>query len=218
MREGWQSRLVRWAFDRFYNEGAWTYDVVAALISRGHWARWILAVLPQLRGRVLELGCGTGWLQVALAADPAAGHVGLDLSPAMLRLPRRRLRRQRRGGLLVRSRGQQLPFSGASFDTVVATFPADYILHPATLAEARRVLRRQGRLIIVDAGDLPPGLYRHLVELLYQLVFGRSASAPPGAPVVDLRVELLRAAGFQTSALWLRVGASRVQLLIGSAE
>ena len=104
----WWISLVRWGFQRFYNEGAWTYDIVAALVSRGYWSGWILAVLPHLRGRVLELGCGTGHLQAALADEQGRAHVGLDLSPAMLRLTRRRLRR--RGALtpLVRARGQAL--------------------------------------------------------------------------------------------------------------
>lgn len=86
-------RFLRWAFARFYREFAWTYDVVAALVSRGLWRRWIEAAIPQLQGElVMELGSGTGYLQRALAqlGIPA---VGLDASPQMLRLAQRKVAR-----------------------------------------------------------------------------------------------------------------------------
>ncbi len=54
-------RFLRWAFGRFYREFAWTYDLVAAIVSRGHWRHWIVAAVPWLQGdAVLELGSGTG--------------------------------------------------------------------------------------------------------------------------------------------------------------
>ena len=41
-----------------------------------------------------------------------------------------------------------MPFAAGSFDTVVATFPAPYILDPATLAECARLLDTGGRLVV----------------------------------------------------------------------
>ncbi|NJP04278.1 MAG: hypothetical protein HC837_00930 [Chloroflexaceae bacterium] len=38
--------FIRWAFDRFYRECAWTYDTVAWLVSWGYWQRWTHAALP----------------------------------------------------------------------------------------------------------------------------------------------------------------------------
>src|SRR5215210_6569832 len=104
-------RLIRWAFARFYNQFAWTYDVVAAAVSSGSWSAWTLAPLPYLRGQVLELGCGTGYMQCALAlelGEPQA--VGLDASARMLALTRRKLARAGRSGYLVRAVAQALPF------------------------------------------------------------------------------------------------------------
>ncbi len=86
-------RLVQWGFERLYHELAWSYDLVAATVSRGYWRHWTLAAVPLLQGgRVLEVGCGTGYLQLALAGTPIP-HAGYDASPEMLRQATRRLRR-----------------------------------------------------------------------------------------------------------------------------
>ncbi|HXF63385.1 MAG TPA: class I SAM-dependent methyltransferase, partial [Caldilineaceae bacterium] len=100
--------------------------------------------------RVLELGFGAG---VLLADGSRYGWqmVGIDPSPQMHQQAARRLARQGQRALLVQGVGEALPFAGGSFDTVLATFPAEYILRPATLAECARVLRAGGggRLVIV---------------------------------------------------------------------
>src|SRR5947209_4463599 len=134
------NHLLGWAFERLYHEFAWTYDLVAALVSRGYWQQWIVAARPWLHGdRVLELGCGTGYFQAALAGAGIT-YAGCDASPQMLRQARRRLRRAGVPLHVLQSRAQHLPFPSAAFSDVVATFPAPYILDPATLAEVRRVL------------------------------------------------------------------------------
>src|SRR4051794_12508236 len=128
-------RAVRWAFARFYREFAWTYDTVAFAVSGGRWGAWGRATLPYLHGRVLELGCGTGNLQRTLADQGALWVIGQDASPQMLAITRRKLAITGRSGKLARAVAQALPFSATSFDSVVATFPTEYIIDVATLAE-----------------------------------------------------------------------------------
>jgi ubiquinone/menaquinone biosynthesis C-methylase UbiE len=142
------ARLIRWGFARFYHEFAWTYDTVAALVSAGQWRNWTLTALKFARGATLELGCGTGYVQLALAQCHAGLRVGLDRSPSMIRLTRRRLQRSGFPASLVRADAGALPFASASFDTVLATFPSDYIAAEATIAEIRRVLRPGGTVAI----------------------------------------------------------------------
>jgi ubiquinone/menaquinone biosynthesis C-methylase UbiE len=168
--------LVRWVFDRFYREFAWTYDLVAAAVSWGHWRDWIVSALPLVQGNILELGCGTGNLQSALADRPnMSGVVGLDASRQMLGLARQKAPAAR----LVRGDARSLPFPDTHFDCVVATFPSEYIMDPGTLAEIRRVLRAHGQLVIVLGAQLVgPDLYRRFIALAYRLAL----LAPPTEP------------------------------------
>jgi ubiquinone/menaquinone biosynthesis C-methylase UbiE len=50
---------------------------------------------------------------------------------------------------LIRGLAQQLPFRNGSFDTVIATFPAEYITDPRTLSEVKRCLSDGGRFIVL---------------------------------------------------------------------
>ena len=204
-------RFVRWCFARFYREFAWTYNAVAALVSRGYWPRWTLAALPFAKGRLLELGCGTGNVQLELARRRSPA-IGLDASLQMLALTRRRLARAGLAAPLLRAQAQAIPLPNASCDTVLATFPTEYIFNPRTLAEIRRVLAPGGRLLIVDAARFTgDGPYERLVDLAYRLTL--QGSARHHAPPPDVRVPPIERVGFATRTHWQTVGASQVMVL-----
>ena len=162
------ARFLRWLTHRLYNELAWAYDPVAWLVSLGRWAQWRRLALAHLPGRVLELGFGTGELLLEMRRRGIAA-VGLELSPAMHRVTARKLRCRGLSAPRVRADAQAMPFADASFDAVVATFPAEYILRPEVMAEARRVLRPGLPLVVA-------GLYVEsdspLLRLLAWLVSG----------------------------------------------
>jgi ubiquinone/menaquinone biosynthesis C-methylase UbiE len=209
-------RLIRWAFARFYREFAWTYDAVAAAVSGGRWSAWGRAVLPYLRGQVLELGCGTGNVQYALAADlwePQA--IGLDTSPQMLALTRRKLARTSRSGNLVRAGAQAIPFSSTSLDTVVATFPTEYIIDRSTLAEVRRVLCPHGRLVIALAASFSSdGLYQRLVDILYRITLQRSPREAPALRQQSMLGQRLLELGFAVEEHWELVERNQVHIVV----
>jgi ubiquinone/menaquinone biosynthesis C-methylase UbiE len=151
-----RTRLLKFAFEQLYTNFAWAYDWVSRTFFLGQWRVWQRAILPFIEGkRVLEVGMGTGDLQLDLLR---AGYeaFGVDLSPQMLR---QAISKSRRLGILFRAcraSACALPFPDEWFDSVVSTFPSDYIAQPATLREIGRVLRPGGRLVVVPGGKLKP--------------------------------------------------------------
>ena len=70
---------------------------------------------------------------------------------------------------------RHIPFTAETFNSVVATFPADYIFDPQTLYEIRRVLLPAGQMVIIPTAWITGG---HLLERLAAWVFRVSGEAP----------------------------------------
>lgn len=139
---------MRFFFHHLYHGLAWTYDLVASTVSLGRWQDWGRATLPHLNGtRILELGFGPGHLQRELT-QAGFEAIGLDASPQMCRLASRNLRKSSISPTLFIGYAQHLPFANDSFESIVATFPSEYIFAPETLSEAGRVLQNGGRLVV----------------------------------------------------------------------
>src|SRR5450830_1634642 len=124
--------LLRPIYYLLYHQFAWTYDLVASMVSLGRWQDWIHSALPYLNGRVLEIGFGPGHLQFSLNEKDLPSF-GLDESRQMARQASRRLRKQGVTSHLSRGYAQYIPFASGVFDSVVATFPAEYIFDSRTL-------------------------------------------------------------------------------------
>jgi len=140
------STLLRIFFHFLYHQFAFVYDFVAASVSFGHWKNWILEVVPFIKGtRTLEIGHGPGHLQRFLLSR-GMDSVAIDESSSMGRLAQRNTDRASK---LTRGLAQHLPFADGSFDTVVSTFPAEYINEWLTLSEVKRCLSDGGRFIVL---------------------------------------------------------------------
>lgn len=158
--------LLRVFFKFLYHQLAFTYDLVAGLVSLGHWKVWILEVIPFIKGnRTLELGHGPGHLHCILLSRGLIA-VAMDESAQMGRLARSKLvnshslqpdkssteQFQYYGyaqANLTRGLAQHLPFHDKTFDTVIATFPAEYIADPLTMSEVERCLSDGGRFVVL---------------------------------------------------------------------
>jgi ubiquinone/menaquinone biosynthesis C-methylase UbiE len=110
------------------------------------------ALLAQARGRVLEIGAGTG-------ANLQHYPDGIEL---VLTEPDVHMAKRMKAES-IRARAEELPFEDASFDTVVSTLALCSVDDlPGALAEARRVLKPGGSLLFIEhvRGDVGSKLER----------------------------------------------------------
>ncbi|MGH7046562.1 MAG: class I SAM-dependent methyltransferase [Stellaceae bacterium] len=123
--------------------------------ERAAWDRIFGLVLPSGGALdALDLGCGTGFLSLELAAR---GHrvTGVDFAPSMIARAEKKAAER---GLRVRFEAgdaEQLPYSPASFDLAISRHVLWTLPHPeVAIEEWRRVLRPGGRLAIIDGAVL----------------------------------------------------------------
>jgi ubiquinone/menaquinone biosynthesis C-methylase UbiE len=141
------ARRARWR--RYWDKHSKTYDREMRFLDRvlfGDTRRWIC---QQASGEVLEVAIGTG---LNLGHYPPEVRVtGIELSPDMLAIARRRADDLGRQVTLRVGDAEALEFPCATFDTVVCTFSLCAIPdHRRALAEMTRVLRPGGVLLLAD--------------------------------------------------------------------
>jgi ubiquinone/menaquinone biosynthesis C-methylase UbiE len=123
----------------------WLYDALMTLAEATGLERWRIWLAQGARGRTLDLGCGTG--RNFPLYDGAVRAVGLD--PCFESLLR--ARRRSPSVPLVLARAEALPFRDGVFETVVSGLVFCSVADARRgLAEVRRVLRREGRLRMLE--------------------------------------------------------------------
>jgi SAM-dependent methyltransferase len=128
-------------YDRIF---AALYDAVFWCGERAGMAERRRSVLSAARGRVLEIGAGTG---LNLPFYPE----GIELVLAEPEAPMARRLERRAGTTIVPAPAEALPFEDDSFDTVVSTLVLCTVGDPErAIAELARVLRPGGRLLFIE--------------------------------------------------------------------
>ena len=152
------------------------YDSVVAFTTRERAFKQALIRLAAVKAaeRVLDVGCGTGTLAVAIKqAAPEAIVTGLDADEAMLARARRKARLGGAAVEFIRGDSRALPWADNSFDKVVSSLFFHHLEREdkgLTLREILRVLRPGGELLVADWGRADG--FRRVMFYVVQLVDG----------------------------------------------
>lgn len=177
------------------------YDGVCGRLGLGHAFHVKTIELAAIRSgdHVLDIGCGTGVLTclAARVAGPSGSIQGVDAAPDMVRIAREKaacIGARPRFDLAL---AEALPIPNADFDVVLASLVLDHLpdsVLQRALQEIRRVLKPEGRLIVV-AFDQPKGFFARLVTVLL------SVSSVLRRRSQGRMEDVLRQAGFRTARI-----------------
>jgi ubiquinone/menaquinone biosynthesis C-methylase UbiE len=144
---------------RTLDHAATVYDYFEPILLLGKQAEYDQKIVSLLnlnkRDRVLDLGCGTGVLtrRIADQLDSEFGgvSVGIDAAAKMIQVARKK--RENETCRFEVAAAEDLPYEDGDFDAVVSSLffhHVDIELKTKALAEAWRVLRSKGKLVIAD--------------------------------------------------------------------
>lgn len=159
--------------------------------------------------RVLDAGCGPGFLTRYLLDRGVAEVAAFDISPAMIKMARERVGDRAR--LFVADLALPLPgLQSAYFDLIVSSLAIDYVLDwSVPLAEFRRVLKPGGRLVMSVQHPMgafqwysPPSAFGvHLCEATWKGFGGKPVVVPDYYRSFGEIISPLLSAGFSLRAL-----------------
>lgn len=209
-----RSQYVQGMFDRI----AERYNIMNRIMTGGQDMKWRRFVVQQAQlppnGKLLDLATGTGDIAFeALRRTPSAQVVGADFALQMMVVGQRQPEYGNKVGW-AGADAMQLPFPAESFDAVVSGYLVRNVIDiPQTLNEQRRVLKPDGRIVILDTSPPPnnllkPFILMHLkygIPLLGRLIAGKSASdaytylpeSTQAFKTPDELADLMKGAGFK---------------------
>ncbi|WP_101067160.1 bifunctional demethylmenaquinone methyltransferase/2-methoxy-6-polyprenyl-1,4-benzoquinol methylase UbiE [Roseovarius salinarum] len=149
------------------------YDLMNDAMSFGIHRLWKDAMMDWLAPRpgqhLLDVAGGTGDIAFRFLKRAGRGHATvLDLTEAMLDAGRQRAEAEQLGGSIdwVVGDAMALPFADSSFEVYTISFGIRNVTRPEqALAEAFRVLRPGGRLMVLEFSQVPNDLLRWAYDL-----------------------------------------------------
>lgn len=179
------ARRVRTMFAKI----ARRYDLLNHLLSANIDKRWRRLVAEKLSdtlrdpaARVLDVACGTGDLSLALAAGGPARVIGLDFCRPMLMIAAEKSAGVGAPIPYLEGDALRLPFADESFDAVTIAFGLRNLANVESgLRELSRVLKRGGRLVVLEFSQpIVPG-FRALFQFYFLHVLPRIGGAVSGS-------------------------------------
>jgi SAM-dependent methyltransferase len=146
MYQWWQDQLYEGS--DFHNLGYWTPGTDSARKACENLVEVLLAFLPRKTGNILDVACGKGATTRHLSQYyPLDDVVGINISEKQLETSRHNAP----GTPFVAMDATELGLKDASFDNVICVEAAfHFVTRAAFIAEAFRVLRPGGRLVLSD--------------------------------------------------------------------
>lgn len=152
-----------------YNRISAVYDLVEAPVEIFLYGKWREEALSNIKGRVLEVGVGTGR---NLEYYPTGAQVaGIDNSKGMLDKARKKAKGVQNITLYLMD-AERMDFPDNTFDYVVTTFVLCSIPDPVkALKEMRRVLKPSGELVAIEHMRSKSPLIARIEDLINPIMF-----------------------------------------------
>lgn len=148
----------------FYNKIAKVYDVLSEESEKPMREAGLKKLAAQPGERILEVGFGTGHclVEIGKAVGPNGKVLGIDISDRMVEHAKELLRHE---GLIDRTDlacgdAVHLPYESGTIDGIFFSFTLelfDTTEIPKILAECKRVLKQNGRIVVVAVSKLGEG-------------------------------------------------------------
>ena len=158
---------------QIFDEIAPTYDRTNRILSGGidlYWRRKMASLLPKIEKiDLLDLATGTGDQLLSLLKNSPRIHkaVGIDLAEEMLKVGRKKLKAYAHQATLKVASATAIPYEENTFDCATMSFGIRNVDNvPGCLKEIHRVLRPQGRALILEF-SLPTNRWVQKSYLLY---------------------------------------------------
>ncbi len=214
------------------------YDAMNSVMTAGLDARWRAAAVRASGVRrgdaAIDVACGTGGVTrlLARAVAPDGRVVGVDASPEMLRVARRRAAGDRVAPIrYTAGDALSLPAAAEEFDAATIAFGLrnmeDYA---ACIGEMRRVTRPGGRVVVLELATPRRGLGRAVAATWFERVvpmvgrlaggggaYGYLPASVRGYPAPERIAEIMRESDLHHVS-WRRLWPGLVTLHVGRAR